>query len=78
MFTSNSDDKVIQEEVSPSTATESASKKEDEITRTEPIELDVITNTQDASIENQTLPTAEEPPNSRTMAGWRLYVLTFG
>jgi hypothetical protein len=55
------------------------SKQEDEITRSEPIELGVLSKTQDALIEDQPVTFAvEEPPNRRHMSGWRLYVLTFG
>jgi hypothetical protein len=65
-----------QDAVPPLTA---ASKQDDEITRTEPIELGILSKTQNASIEAQpATSTAEEPPSRRHLSGWRLYVLTFG
>jgi hypothetical protein len=81
MSTSQSDDKPAeaptQEAVPP--PIKPASKQEDEIARSQPIELGVLSKTQDASIEDQPVtPTSEELPNRRHMSGWRLYVLTFG
>jgi hypothetical protein len=78
MSVSKSDDNTVQAPKAMPPQTESPSKKEDEISRPAPIELRVIGNGQDASVEDQTVPPAEEAPDRRQMEGWRLYVLTFG
>jgi hypothetical protein len=53
-------------------------KKDDGVTQTEPIEMGVLSDTKDISINDQTALAAEEPPKRAHLSGWRLYILTFG
>jgi hypothetical protein len=84
MTTSTSDDKrpeleAQQEAVPP--ASRSDSKRDDEITQTEPIEMGVLSDIKNTPpIQNQTefVEAAEEPPKRMHLSGWRLYILTFG
>lgn len=80
MATSPSDDKPAEVEAQEAVPPPSrpGSRKNDEITKPDVIEMGIISDTIGASIEDQVAAAAEEPPRRTYMTGWRLYVLTFG